>query len=98
MPDFSFLQITDHHLLESPEQIREGFVPGYALRMVMKHIAENTADKADFLISTGDLVEPPTEAAYGCAIKLLDLESSASLPGPQHANVTGLHGYPMYFL
>ncbi|HET9914642.1 MAG TPA: metallophosphoesterase, partial [Anaerolineales bacterium] len=96
--DFSFLQITDHHLLESPEQIREGFVPGYALRMVMKHIAENVADKADFVISTGDLVEPPTEAAYGCAIKLLGLEESATLPGPQHVNTEGLHGYPMYFL
>ncbi|HEX2996739.1 MAG TPA: metallophosphoesterase [Anaerolineales bacterium] len=98
MPDFSFIQITDHHLLESPEQIREGFVPGYALRMVMKHIAENTAAKADFIISTGDLVEPPTEASYACAIKLLGLDSSAALPGPQHASMEGLHNYPMYFL
>jgi 3',5'-cyclic AMP phosphodiesterase CpdA len=98
MPDFSFIQITDHHLLETEEQIREGFVPGHALRMVMKHIAQNTADKADFVISTGDLVEPPTESAYGCAIKLLGLETSVPLPGPQHVNVEGLHNYPMYFL
>jgi 3',5'-cyclic-AMP phosphodiesterase len=98
MPDFSFIQITDHHLMESEDQIREGFMPGYALRMVMKHIAENVADKADFIISTGDLVEPPTEAAYTCAIKLLGLTSNASLPGPQHASVEGLQDYPMYFL
>lgn len=98
MADFSFIQITDHHLMESEDQIREGFMPGYALRMVMKHIAENVAEKADFIISTGDLVEPPTEAAYACAIKLLGLDSSASLPGPQHVNVEGLHDYPMYFL
>jgi len=96
--DFSFIQITDHHLLESEDAHREGFVPGHALRMVMRHIAENTADKADFIISTGDLVEPPTEAAYGCAIKLLGLSSSASLPGPQKASTEGLHDYPMYFL
>ena len=96
--DFSFIQITDHHLMESENQIREGFVPGYALRMVMRHIAEHVADKADFIISTGDLVEPPTEAAYECAIKLLGLSSSASLPGPQHVNVEGLQDYPMYFL
>src|SRR5512147_2913389 len=96
--DFSFLQITDHHLLESPEQIREGFVPGYALRMVMRHIAENTAGKADFIISTGDLVEPPTEVAYACASKLLGFAPSAALPGPQRVNVEGLHDYPMYFL
>src|ERR1044071_9012892 len=96
--DFFFIQITDHHRLESEAAHREGFVPGHALRMVMKHIAENVADKADFIISTGDLVEPPTEPAYECAIKLLGLNSSASLPGPQHANLEGLHDYPMYFL
>ena len=96
--NFSFIQITDHHLMESEGQIREGFVPGHALRMVMKHIAEHVADKADFILSTGDLVEPPTDAAYACAIKLLGLNPSASLPGPQHANLEGLHEYPMYFL
>jgi len=96
--DFSFIQITDHHLLESEEAHREGFVPGHALRMVMRHIARNTADKADFIISTGDLVEPPTEAAYACAIKLLGLSSSAPLPGPQKVNTEGLRDYPMYFL
>jgi 3',5'-cyclic-AMP phosphodiesterase len=98
MPDFSFIQITDHHLLESEEQIREGFVPGHALRMVMRHIAKHVADKADFIISTGDLVEPPTEAAYVCAMKLLGLSSSANLPGPQYVSTEGLRDYPMYFL
>ena len=98
MSDFSFIQITDHHLLESEDQLREGFVPGYALRMVLRHIAEHAAEKADFIISTGDLVEPCTEAAYACAIKLLGLGASAALPGPQHANVEGLQDYPIYFL
>ena len=98
MNNFSFIQITDHHLLESPDAHREGFVPGHALRMVMKHIAENTGDKADFIISTGDLVEPSTEAAYRCAIGLLGLSSSAALPGPQRVNAEGLRDYPMYFL
>jgi 3',5'-cyclic-AMP phosphodiesterase len=96
--DFSFIQITDHHLLESADAHREGFVPGHALRMVMKHIAENVADKADFIVSTGDLVEPATEAAYACAIELLGLSSYASLPGPQHTNLEGLRDYPIYFL
>ena len=96
--DFSFIQITDHHLLESEEQIREGFVPGHALRMVMRHIAQNVADKADFIISTGDLVEPPTEAAYSCAARLLGLDLSAVAPGPWKVNVEGLRNYPMYFL
>ena len=51
MESFSFIQITDHHLLESEEQLREGFSPGYALRMVMRHIAEHVADNVDFIIS-----------------------------------------------
>jgi 3',5'-cyclic-AMP phosphodiesterase len=98
MTDFSFIQITDHHLLESEEELREGFSPGHALRMVMRHIAEHAAEKADFIISTGDLVEPPTEKAYQCAIDLLGIEPSASLPGPLKVSVEGLHGYPLYLL
>jgi 3',5'-cyclic-AMP phosphodiesterase len=98
MSNFSFIQITDHHLLETEDTIREGFSPGYALRMVMRHIAENVADKADFIISTGDLVEPCTDKTYQCAISLLGVRSSAALPGPQHINVEGLQDYPMYFL
>jgi 3',5'-cyclic AMP phosphodiesterase CpdA len=98
MQDFSFIQITDHHLLESEDAHRLGFLPGYALRMVMRHIAQNTAAQADFIISTGDLVEPPTEAAYACAIRLLGLSPSATLPGPQKVNTEGLRDYPMYFL
>jgi 3',5'-cyclic AMP phosphodiesterase CpdA len=96
--DFSFIQITDHHLLESEDAHREGFVPGHALRMVIRHIARNTADKADFIVSTGDLVEPPSDAAYGCAIRLLGLSASAPPPGPQTVNAEGLRDYPMYFL
>ena len=79
MADFSFIQITDHHLLESEEALRQGFCPGYALRMVMRHIAENVAHSADFIISTGDLVEPETDATYQCAVKLLGVNSPAAL-------------------
>src|SRR5262245_57360553 len=96
--DFSFIQITDHHLLEAEDKIREGFILGYALRMVMRHISENVADKADFIISTGDLVEPSTDETYQCAVRLLGIQSSAALPGPQRVNVEGLQEYPMYFL
>jgi len=98
MTDFSFVQITDHHLLESEEALRDGFCPGYAFRMVMRHISETVADKADFIISTGDLVEPDTDATYRGAMKLLGINSSAALPGPQHINIEGMQNYPMYFL
>jgi 3',5'-cyclic-AMP phosphodiesterase len=98
MTNFSFIQITDHHLIESEDALRDGFCPGHALRMVMRHIAENVADKADFIISTGDLVEPDSDETYRCAVKLLGVNSPASLPGPQKVNVEGLSEYPMYFL
>lgn len=98
MESFSFIQITDHHLLESEERLREGFSPGYALRMVMRHIAEHVADKVDFIISTGDLVDPCTDETYQGAMKLLGVNSSAALPGPQRINIEGLQDFPMYFL
>lgn len=98
MSDFSFIQITDHHLLETEETLREGFCPGHAMRMVMRHIAQNDADKVDFIISTGDLVEPDTDATYQGALKLLGINSPAALPGPQHINIEGLKDFPMYFL
>ena len=98
MTDFSFVQITDHHLLEAEEALRDGFCPGHAMRMVMRHISQHVADKIDFIVSTGDLVEPDTDATYQGALKLLGIHSSAALPGPQHVNVEGLQDFPMYFL
>ncbi|MEO8358005.1 MAG: metallophosphoesterase [Chloroflexota bacterium] len=98
MSNFSFVQITDHHLPESESELRQGFSPAYALRRVMKHIAEHVAQKADFIISTGDLVEPCTDAAYQSALTLLGIDSPTSFPGPQKVNMEGLQDYPMYFL
>ncbi len=98
MTNFSFIQITDHHLLESADELRDGFSPAHALRRVMRHIAQNVADKADFIISTGDLVEPCTDKSYQSAKKMLGMDSSAALPGPQRINIEGLKQYPMYFL
>jgi len=98
MEDFSFVQITDHHLLESEEALRGALCPGYTFRMVMRHISEHVADKVDFILSTGDLVEPETDATYQGAIKLLGINSSAALPGPQRINIEGLKDFPFYFL
>ena len=84
--------------MESEDTLRDGFSPGHALRLVMRHISDNVADKADFIISTGDLVEPDTDESYQCAVKLLGIKAPATLPGPQKINVEGLYDYPMYFL
>ena len=47
MADFSFIQITDHHLLESADAHREGFVPGftrrYGIKMLVYYERHDTA-------------------------------------------------------
>ena len=68
MEIFSFIQITDHHLPEAKEALREGFCPEHAFRMAMRHISERVADKVDFIILTGDLVELDMDVTYQGAL------------------------------
>lgn len=96
---FSFIQITDHHLCESETQLRLGFSPAYAFRAVLRHIAGQVADQADFIISTGDLSESATDQAYQTVRQMLALEDQiAAAPGPYAITCEGLHHFPMYFL
>ena len=96
---FSFVQITDHHLCETEEQLRLGFSPAYALRTVLRHIAEQVADRADFIISTGDLVNSPTDQAYQTLRHMLDLkDQTAAAPGPYAISLEGLQRFPLYVL
>jgi Icc protein len=96
---FSFVQITDHHLAEMEEGLIRGLSPAYALRAVARHMAGTVADTADFIVSTGDLVDTPSEAAYHTASRLLGLAGSpAAAPGPLLATVEGLREMPFYCL
>jgi len=95
---FSFIQITDHHLTESENQLREGFSPALAFRTVLRHIAENTAGKADFIVSTGDVVDPPTERAYQAVSQMLHIGADAAVPGPLLISIEGLNNYPLYVM
>lgn len=96
--DFSFVQISDHHLLDTEEALRRGFSPAYAFRKVMRHIAETVGGRIDFIVSTGDLVEPPSAAAYVSLREMLALQVDAPPPGPQRVSIEGLRDMPMYFL
>ncbi len=97
MPNFSFIQISDHHLMETDGQTRDGFTPDRSLRAVFKHIAGH-AGEADFIVSTGDLVEPSSDETYTFALKFLGSESKVAAPGPLQINIEGFRDYPMYFL
>lgn len=97
MTDFAFIQITDHHLGETEDELVRGFSPAFALRRVLAHIAEHAAHQADFILSTGDLVEPGTEKAYRSLISMLGLQGASNPPGPLRANVGRLRDFPIYF-
>ena len=46
--NFSFVQITDHHLRESEALLAHGYSTAYALRAVLRHIAEHVDDRTSF--------------------------------------------------
>lgn len=96
--DFSFVQITDHHLRETEARLTSGYSTAYALRTVLRHIAEHVADQIDFVISTGDLVDAPTERSYQNLCQMLNLHTPSPAPGPQIATCEGLQAVPMYFV
>lgn len=95
---FSFIQITDHHLCETETQLWQGYSTAYALRTVLRHIAEQFAPQMDFLVTTGDLVDVACEESYGNARQILQLQVVSPAPGPALVTLEGLQAFPMYFL
>ncbi|HTK11938.1 MAG TPA: metallophosphoesterase [Ktedonobacteraceae bacterium] len=91
---FTFIQITDHHLVESEDILLRGYNPAYALRRVLRHIAEH--EQFDFLVSTGDLVD--NADSYRTFCRLLQLQPAAAAPGPALVTTEGLNACPLYFL
>lgn len=96
---FSFIQITDHHLREAETDPVRGVMTTYTLRAVLRHIARHAAPHADFMISLGDFVDPPSAAAYRAAMNRLGIRSNAAPPpGPLTITGEGLHDFPIYFM
>lgn len=98
MSEFSFIQITDHHLGEGSGFLRHGFATNYAFLSVLRHIALGSANKADFIISTGDMIDPPTNAAHQYFLKALGIQGTAAAPGPLSITTQGLQNYPFYMV
>lgn len=96
--DFSFVQITDHHLGESEHELLRGYGTTYALRKIVRHIAENVAEHIDFIVSTGDLVNVPTSASYQHFSEVLGLQTVSPAPGPQRSTAEGLQAKPIYLI
>lgn len=96
--DFSFVQITDHHLRETEAQLSRGYSTAYAFRTVMRHIAEHAGNHIDFVVSTGDLVDDGTDESYQNLCHILNIRTVSPAPGPQIVSCEGLHEVPMYFV
>lgn len=99
--EFSFIQISDHHLRESEAMLTSGYSTAYAFRSLMRHIAENAAHQADFIVTTGDITETPSDESYRAVQRMLGLHSgmaAVAAPGPQPVSIEGLSRFPMYFL
>ena len=94
---FSFIQITDHHIMASEAMLSRGYSPSHALRCVLRHIANHHAD-ADFIVSTGDLVDRGIDAEYDTFRAMLGLREASAAPGPQRATGEGLREMPCYFM
>ncbi|MCL5429488.1 MAG: metallophosphoesterase [Chloroflexi bacterium] len=95
---FSFVHISDHHLLHSADELLLGFSPGHAFRKVLRFISEHLAREIDFIVSGGDLVEIPDLVSYETAKRLMDLRPGSLAPGPGFVRAEGLNGLPIYFL
>jgi 3',5'-cyclic AMP phosphodiesterase CpdA len=97
MEPFTFIQITDHHLMETEAMLSRGYSPSHAFRRTIRHIATHHPD-ADFIVSTGDLVDRGIAAEYATFRAILGLRETSPAPGPQRATGEGLAEMPMYFL
>jgi 3',5'-cyclic-AMP phosphodiesterase len=97
--NFSFVQITDHHLTASETELLRGFSTRHALRSVLRQIAQNVGKQVDFIVSTGDLVESPSKIAYRAFLEMLNARNTASeMPGPLLISAEGFQEFPMYLL
>ncbi len=94
------IHITDHHLGASAEAVNRGYATAWALERLLTAIAAAGAHGADFVLSTGDLVDAGTDEEYAFARGLLGVapDRTAAAPGPLTLRRPGLVGLPLYLV
>jgi 3',5'-cyclic AMP phosphodiesterase CpdA len=96
---FSFIQITDHHLRPVETDLVRGMSTDNSLRAVLRHISQHAAPRADFIVSLGDFIDPPSDAAYLAVLNRLGVaRDGAAPPGPLEISSEGLTAFPIYFV
>lgn len=63
---FSFIQLSDLHLLADPQGVLNGVKPYAMFEQVLEHL-RGCADTYDFVVVTGDITDEGAEAAYRLA-------------------------------
>jgi len=94
---FSFIQITDHHLGESAQDQPFGYPASATFQAVMDNITYSNED-FDFLVSTGDLVNRPTDDSYRYLKTILNMQPARQVPGPHFIRYGRLWDFPVYLL
>lgn len=97
MESFSFLQISDHHLGDSHTHLHNGYATNFVFDLTLRQIAA-AAHPVDFLLSTGDLVDPPTGVGYSHVRFSLGIENASLPPGPLAITRPGMPQLPFYCL
>ena len=95
MESFSFIQVTDHHLGDHPAHLHNGYPTNFIFEHTLHQIAAG-GHSADFLISTGDVVDPPTADGYAQLRTCLGIENASTVPGPLQITKPGLPRLPFY--
>ena len=114
MGRFSFIQISDHHIMATADSLWRGFCTAYSFVKVMEHIAEHHAAEIDFIVSTGDITFHGTAEEYACFARRAALRDRAHVAHPPpgvHASqpraagphqrtlgMPGLEGVPIYLI
>jgi len=93
-----FLQISDHHLGEEAGVVNRGYATAWALDRVLNAIDTAHGHGAEFLLSTGDLVDVGTTEAYRFAASLLGVSPGGSPPGPLTTQRRGRERAPTYLI
>jgi 3',5'-cyclic-AMP phosphodiesterase len=97
--NFSFVQITDHHLTAAETDRVHGCPTRQTFRAVLRQIAQTRGPQIDFIVSTGDLVEVAATESYRAVGQMLAVQNTAAAaPGPVRISAEGLHNFPLYVL
>lgn len=93
-----FIHVSDHHLGEAAATINRGYATAWALERLLAAVDAADGHGAEFLLSTGDLVDVGTPEAYRFACSVLGVTPGGAPPGPLETRRRGRARAPTYLI